>query len=210
MQAAADGSQISNRRPLMLPPVSAATRGPTPSITSRVPNGTTRGSTETISRELDLPKAVTPLPVWQLTSKLPSRAPRAAAVLVGANDGTGRVVAGEARGGVALLQATRSTPPATAPSSAAVGGGRRRRCPAQTGTASSYRGHTRPRSGHERVNVARQPLPERLQLHHLPVQRAQHRPHLRPGHLRLGRHTLGDPADELIGVKRLAGRRASM
>jgi hypothetical protein len=66
----------------MPPPVSAATRVPTPSITSRVPNGTTRGSTETVSRELGLPEAVTPLPVWQVTSKLPSRVPRAAAVLL--------------------------------------------------------------------------------------------------------------------------------
>jgi hypothetical protein len=33
------------------------TRVPTPSITSRVPNGTTRGSTETVSREVGLPKA---------------------------------------------------------------------------------------------------------------------------------------------------------
>jgi hypothetical protein len=66
----------------MPPLVSAATRVPTPSITSRVPNGTTRGSTETVSRELGLPEAVTPLPVWQVTSKLPSRVPRAAAVLL--------------------------------------------------------------------------------------------------------------------------------
>jgi hypothetical protein len=68
----------------MAPPVSAATRGPTLSITSRVPKGTTRGSTETVSRELGLPEAVTPLPVWQLTSKTPSSAPRALAVVVGA------------------------------------------------------------------------------------------------------------------------------
>jgi hypothetical protein len=47
----------------MAPPVSAATRVPTLSITSRVPKGTTRGSTETVSRELGLPEAVTPLPV---------------------------------------------------------------------------------------------------------------------------------------------------
>jgi hypothetical protein len=65
----------------MAPPVSAATRGPTPSITSRVPKDTTRGSTETTSRELGLPEAVTPLPVWQVTTKLPNRAPRAAVVL---------------------------------------------------------------------------------------------------------------------------------
>jgi hypothetical protein len=78
----------------MLRPVSAATRGPTPSITSGVPKGTTRGSTETVSRELGLPEAVTPLPVWQVTSKLPSRTPPAAAVLVGAREGAGRGVAG--------------------------------------------------------------------------------------------------------------------
>jgi hypothetical protein len=59
----------------MAPPVSAATRGPTLSITSRVPKGTTLGSTDTVSRELGLPEAVTPLPVWQLTSKMPSSTP---------------------------------------------------------------------------------------------------------------------------------------
>jgi hypothetical protein len=74
----------------MAPPVSAATRGPTLSITSRVPNGTIRGSTETVSLELGLPEAVTPLPVWQLTSKTPSSAPRALAVVVGARAGAGR------------------------------------------------------------------------------------------------------------------------
>jgi len=44
-------------------PVSAATRAPTLSINSRVPNGTTRGSTDTVCLELGLPKAVIPLPV---------------------------------------------------------------------------------------------------------------------------------------------------
>jgi hypothetical protein len=63
MQAATDGFQISSRRPLMAPPVSAATRWPTSLITSRVPKGTTLGSTETVSGELGLPEAVTPLPV---------------------------------------------------------------------------------------------------------------------------------------------------
>ncbi len=71
-QAAADGSQMSSRRPLMAPPLSAATRGPTSSITSRVPKGTTCGSTETVSCELGRPEAVTPLPEWQVTSKTPS------------------------------------------------------------------------------------------------------------------------------------------
>jgi hypothetical protein len=112
----------------MAPPVSAASRGPIPSITSRVPKATTWGSTETISRELGLPEAVTPLPVWQVTSKRPSRTPRAAAVLVGAGEGAGRVVpGGEVGGGLALLQATTSSPAATAPFSAAVGARRRRR-----------------------------------------------------------------------------------
>jgi hypothetical protein len=32
---------------------------------------------------------------------------------------------------------------------------------------------------------------------------------VRPGRLRLDPHPLGDPADELIGAKRLAGLRAS-
>jgi hypothetical protein len=81
--------------------VSAATRVPTSSITSRVPKGTTCGSTETVSRELGLPEAVTPLPVWQLTSKTPSSTPRAPVVLVKATDGAGRVVpGGAAEGGV--------------------------------------------------------------------------------------------------------------
>jgi hypothetical protein len=113
----------------MAPPVSAATRMPTVSITSRVPKGTTRGSTETVSRELALPEAVTPLPVWQLTSKTPSSTPRALAVLVGATHWAGRVVPdGEAGGGLASLQAAaRSTPPATTPSSAAVGARSHRR-----------------------------------------------------------------------------------
>src|SRR5215216_2844614 len=111
----------------MAPPVSAATRGPTLSITSHVPKGTTRGSTETVSRELGLPEAVIPLPVWQLTSKTPSSAPRAPAVVVGAREGAGRVVAGgPGGGGFAGLQAARRTPPATTPSSATAGAGRRR------------------------------------------------------------------------------------
>jgi len=86
-------------------------RGPTSSITSRIPNGTTLGSTETVSRELGLPEAVTPLPEWQLTSKTPSSTPRAPVVLVGANSCAGRVVPGvEAGGGFAALQAARRTP----------------------------------------------------------------------------------------------------
>jgi hypothetical protein len=59
------------------------------------------------------------------------------------------------------------------------------------------------------VKVARQPLADLLHLGHLTLQGAQHRPHIRPDRLRLHPHPLGDPADELIGVKRLAGRRAS-
>jgi hypothetical protein len=35
---------------------------------------------------------------------------------------------------------------------------------------------------HERVKVARQPLPELLHLRYLPLQGAQHRPHVRVGH----------------------------
>jgi hypothetical protein len=95
---------MSSRQPLMAPPVSAATGVPTLSITSRVPNGTTCGSTETISRELGLPEAVTPLPVWQLTSKTPSSTPRTPVVLVGVDPCAGRVVpGGEAGGGFAAL-----------------------------------------------------------------------------------------------------------
>lgn len=118
----------------MAPPVSAATRGPTSSITNRVPKGTTLGSTETVSRELDLPEAVIPLPVWQLTSKTPSSAPPTPSVLVGARAGAGRVVAGGAAGGgFAAVQAPRRTPPATAPSSATAGPHRQRRCRARIG-----------------------------------------------------------------------------
>ena len=63
--------------------------------------------------------------------------------------------------------------------------------------------------GREGAKLARQPLPQRRQLGHLPLQRAQHRAHLRPDYLRLGPQALDDPADELIGVKRPAGQRAS-
>ena len=124
----------------MAPPVSAATRGPTPSITSRLPKGTTFGSTETVSRELGLPEAVTPLPVWQVTSKLPSRAPRAVAVLVDAREGAALVVpGGEAGGGLVSLQAPRTSQAATTPTSAAPGTHRRRREQARTGMSPSYR-----------------------------------------------------------------------
>ena len=51
-----------------------------------------------------MPEAVTPLPVWQLTSKLSSGAPRAVVVLVGAREGAGRVVPGGEAGGGALLR----------------------------------------------------------------------------------------------------------
>src|SRR5512132_2178762 len=102
----------------MAPPVSAATRVPTLSITSRVPKGTTRGSTETVPRELGLPEAVIPLPAWQLTSKRPSSTPRAAAVLVGARE---VVVPGREPGdGLASVHAAKRTTPATAPSRGTV------------------------------------------------------------------------------------------
>ena len=120
----------------MAPPVSAATRVPTLSITSRVPKDTTRGSTETVSRELGLPEAVIPLPVWQLTSKMPSSAPRALAVVVGAREGPGRVESGSggaAGGGFATLQATKRTPLVTAPSSAMAGARKQRRRRARIG-----------------------------------------------------------------------------
>jgi hypothetical protein len=119
---------MSSRRPLIAPPVSAATRVPTLSITSRVPKGTTCGSTETVSRELGLPEAVIPLPVWQLTSKMPSSARRALAVLVDAPEWAGVVLpGGEAGRGLASVQAANRTIPATAPSSGAVGARKRRR-----------------------------------------------------------------------------------
>jgi hypothetical protein len=92
------------------------------SITSRVPKGTTCGSTETLPRELGLPEAVTPLPEWQVTSNTPSSMPRAPVVLVGANFSPARVVpGGEAGGGFPVLQAARRTPAATAPSNATLG-----------------------------------------------------------------------------------------
>jgi hypothetical protein len=64
--------------------------------------------------------------------------------------------------------------------------------------------------GHERGELGRQPLPDRLHLGHVAAQRAQHPPHLHPGRLRLDPHPLGDPTDELVGAKGLAGRRASL
>jgi hypothetical protein len=108
-------------------PVSAATRLPTVSTTSHVPKGTTRGSTETTSLEVGLPEAVVPLPVWQVTSKTPSMAPRAPVLLVAARGEAGRVESGgqaAARrvswsgtgAGPASPQAARSTPAAIAPS----------------------------------------------------------------------------------------------
>jgi hypothetical protein len=122
----------------MAPPVSAATRVPTLSITSRVPNGTTLGSTETVSRELGMPEAVIPLPVWQLTSKMPSSTPRAAAVLVGAREWASVVVPGRETGdGFASVQAAKRTTPATAPSRGTVGAGKRRSCRARIGMSSS-------------------------------------------------------------------------
>ena len=39
-------------------------------------------------------------------------------------------------------------------------------------------------SGHEGVELARQPQPDLLHLGHLPLQGAQHRPHTRPAHRR--------------------------
>jgi hypothetical protein len=62
------------------------------------------------------------------------------------------------------------------------------------------RGPHRP-LGHERGELGWQPLPDRLHLGHLSLQRAQHPPHLRPGRLRLDPHPLGDPTDELVGAK---------
>jgi len=108
------------------------------SITSRVPNGTILGSTDTVSRELGLPEAVIPLPVWQLTSKRPSSTPRAVAVVVGVREWAGVVVPGRETGdGVASVQAAKRTTPATAPSSGTVGAGKRRSCRAQIGMSSS-------------------------------------------------------------------------
>lgn len=51
--------------------------------------------------------------------------------------------------------------------------------------------------------------PYRLHLVDIPAQRAQHRAHMRPGRLRLDPHAHSDPADELIGAKRLEGQRTT-
>ena len=60
LHSAADDFQMSMRRPRMAPPVSVATRTPTPSITNRVPSGMTCGSTATPSSPAGRPVAVQP------------------------------------------------------------------------------------------------------------------------------------------------------
>jgi hypothetical protein len=65
-------------------------------MNNRVPNGKRRRSTDTISREEGRPDAVTPGPVWQVTSNTPSGVPGLfAEVLVGAAEvvGAGDVAA---------------------------------------------------------------------------------------------------------------------
>ena len=61
-------------------------------------------------------------------------------------------------------------------------------------------GRTGGGSGHERVKFARQPLADLLHLGHLPLQGAQHRPHMGPDRLRFHPHSLGHPVDELVGA----------
>ena len=93
-------------------------------MNKRVPKAKRRRSTETTSREEGRPDAVTPGPVWQVTSKTPSAVPRtvaevaaAAAEVVGAGDGAAARVPVDAGGAVGvpvLWQPPSSTAPATA------------------------------------------------------------------------------------------------
>jgi hypothetical protein len=122
VHAAAVGSQMSRRRPTIAGPVSAAIRGPTWSMTKRVPKGRRRRSTDTTSLEDGRPDAVTPGPVWQVTSNTPSGVPRllvepvvgAAAVADAGGVATAAVpVGGEGAAGVPLVsQPASSTAPA--------------------------------------------------------------------------------------------------
>jgi hypothetical protein len=93
-------------------------------MNNRVPNGTRRRSTDTTCLEEGRPDAVTPGPVWQVTSKTPSGLPGLLAeFLVGAPEvvGAGEVAAApapvDADGGAGvpvLWQPLSSTAPATA------------------------------------------------------------------------------------------------
>src|SRR5215217_5078675 len=91
-------------------------------MNNRVPKGMRRRSTDTTSRVEGRPDAVTPAPVWQVTSNTPSAVPRPFADLVaGAGEvvGAAEVTAvpvpvdgGGAAGGPALWQPLSSTAPA--------------------------------------------------------------------------------------------------
>src|SRR5919112_1338975 len=91
-------------------------------MNNRVPKGMRRRSTDTTSRDEGRPDAVTPGPVWQVTSNTPSRVPRPLAELVaGAGEVAGAaeviavpapVEAEGAAGAPALWQPLSSTAPA--------------------------------------------------------------------------------------------------
>src|SRR5215204_520339 len=91
-------------------------------MNNRVPKGMRRRSTDTTSREEGRPDAVTPGPVWQVTSNTPSGVPRPLAeLLAGAREVVGAaevaavrapVDAGGAAGVPALWQPLSSTAPA--------------------------------------------------------------------------------------------------
>lgn len=93
-------------------------------MNNRVPNGKRRRSTDTTSLEEGRPDAVTPGPVWQVTSKTPSGVPElfaelgvGAAEVVGVGDmaaASAAVEAGGAAGVPVLWQPLSSTAPANA------------------------------------------------------------------------------------------------
>ena|SRR5829696_1794234 len=99
-------------------------------MNNRVPNGRRRRSTDTTSLEEGRPDAVTPGPVWQVTSKTPSAVPGLLAeVLLAAPDvvGAGDVVAASAAvdpGGAVGVPVLWQPPNSIAPATAAVSGTR--------------------------------------------------------------------------------------
>src|SRR5215207_537923 len=96
-------------------------------MNNRVPNGNRRRSTDTTSLEEGRPDAVTPGPVWQVTSKTPSEVPGLLADLaVGAPEvvGAGDVAAASApvdAAGAVGVPVLWQPPSSTAPASATVG-----------------------------------------------------------------------------------------
>ena len=97
-------------------------------MNNRVPNGKRRRSTDTTSLEEGRPDAVTPGPVWQVTSKTPSGVPgRLAGLVVAAPDvvDAGAVVAASApidAGGAVGVPVLWQPPSSSAPATATAGG----------------------------------------------------------------------------------------